>query len=190
MIYQTRKDSRHTVRWPDRSIPLPNCPGDVMPVDLFGPLSVTAQGNQQILPSTDRFSRRAAMYAMTAAEFTDLGVAKFLVNRHISSWGCSLKLFSDNGPVFSELTRSVHHLIGVQEVAKTSCHAIGNGSTEHVDHAMAQMLAYVVNKRQHEWDRNLPHIEYSYNNSMNAATGLTPSELYSGCLSRFSIANF
>lgn len=57
-----------TVRWPITSLPFPNGPGEVVPVDYFLSLSTTAQGNQHILPCTDCFSRIAAMYATTVAE--------------------------------------------------------------------------------------------------------------------------
>ena len=43
---------------------------------------------------------------------------------------------------------------------------------------MAQMLAMVVNERRDDWDAHLPHVEFSYNNSVRAATGLAPNEVY------------
>ena len=55
---QARKTSRLTVRWPVISMPLPEGPG----------IAVTPRGNTYILLFTDRFSRRAGMYAVTAAE--------------------------------------------------------------------------------------------------------------------------
>ena len=58
-----RKTSRQTIRWPTLSIPLPNGPGISVSVDYFGPLPITARGNSCILLFTDRFSRRADMFA-------------------------------------------------------------------------------------------------------------------------------
>ena len=49
---------------------------------------------------------------------------------------------------------------------------------------MAQMLALVVNERQDDWDLRLPHIEFAYNNSGSAATGLAPNEVHMGRLPR------
>ena len=40
------------------------------------------------------------------------------------------------------------------------------------------MLAMVVNERQDNWDLRLPHSEFAYNNSVNAATGLAPNEVH------------
>ena len=43
--------------------------------DYFGPLPVTPRGNTYILLITDRFSRRADMFPVTAAEFTAEGLS-------------------------------------------------------------------------------------------------------------------
>ena len=84
---QARKNSRLTVRWPVISMALPEGPGIVVSVDYFGPLPVTPRGNTYILLFTDRFSRRADMYAVTAAESTAEGTANILINRYIPLWG-------------------------------------------------------------------------------------------------------
>ena len=62
-----------------------------------------------------------------------------------------------------------------------------NGGTERVNHTLAQMLSCVVNERQNDWDAHLPHVEFSYNNSVSAATGLAPNEVHIGRLPRFPI---
>ena len=67
---QGRKTSRLTVRWSIISMPLPKGPGIAVSVDYFAPLAVTPRGNTNTLLFTDRFSRRADMFAVTAAEFT------------------------------------------------------------------------------------------------------------------------
>ena len=54
---------------------------------------------------------------------------------------------------------------------------------------MAQMLA-MVNKRQDDWDSQLPHVEFAYNNSVSAATGLAPNEVYMGRLPRLPLTIF
>ena len=46
------------------------------------------------------------------------------------------------------------------------------------------MLAMVVNDRQDDWDLHLPPAEFTYNNSVSAATGLAPNEVHIDRLSR------
>ena len=46
------------------------------------------------------------------------------------------------------------------------------------------MLAMVCNEHQNDWDVHLPHVEYAYNNSVSAATGLASNEVHIGRLPR------
>ena len=80
---QARKTPRLTVRWPITSMPLLQGPSVAINVDYFGPLPVTPRGNTHILLITDRFSRRADMFPVTAAEFTAECTANILVNKYI-----------------------------------------------------------------------------------------------------------
>ena len=59
-----------------------------------------------------------------------------------------------------------------------------------MNHTMAQMLAMVVNERQDDWDLQLPHVEFAYNNSVSAATGLAPNEVHMGRLPRLPLTVF
>ena len=125
---QARKTSRQTVRWPILPIPLPNSPGIAVSVDYFGPLPITARGNSYILLFTDRFSRRADMFAVTTAEFTAEGTANILVNRFIPLWGCPSTLLSDNGPQFcARLATAVYKLLGIHKLTTSAYHPSGNG---------------------------------------------------------------
>ena len=185
---QARKSSRQTARWPILCLPLPSGPGVSISVDYFGPLPTTPRGNTYILLFTDRFSRRADMYAVTAAEFTAEGTADILVNRFIPLWGCPISLLSDNGLHFcSKLSQAIYKRLGVRKVATSSYHPNGNGGVERVNHTMAQMLAMVVNERQDDWDIHLPHVESAYNNSVSEATGLAPNEVHMNRLPRLPL---
>ena len=169
--HQARKTSRQTVRWP--VLPLPNSPGVAVSVDYFGPLPITARGNSYILLFTDRFRRRADMFAVTTAEFTAEGTANILVNRFIPLWGCPSTLLSDNGPQFcARLATAVYKLLGIHKLTTSAYHSSGNGGVERVNHTMAQMLAMVCN------------------NSVSAATGLAPNEVHIGRLPRLPLTVF
>ena len=94
---KARKTSRQTIRWPTLSLPLPHGPGILVSVDYVGSLPTTPRGNSYILLFTDRFSRRADVYATSEAEFTASGTADILVDRYIFLWGCPVSILSDNG---------------------------------------------------------------------------------------------
>ena len=188
---QARKTSRQTVRWPVLPTPLPNSPCVADSVDYFGPLPITARGNSYILLFADRFSRRADMFAVTTAGFTAEGIANILVNRFIPLWGCPSALLSDNGhQFFARLATTVYKLLEIHKVTTSVYRPSGNGGVERVNHTMAQMLAMVCNERQDVWDVHLPHVEYAYNNSVGAATGLAPNEVNIGRLPRLPLTVF
>ncbi len=170
------------------NIPLPSGPGEAISPDYFGPLPLTDNGCKYILLITDRFSRRAAMYAVSAAEYTAEGTADILVNDYIPKWGCPKSMLTDNGrQLCSELSRSVCSMLGIRKLSTSAYHAMGNGGTERVNHTMAQMLSMVVNERQSDWDKQLPHAESAYNNSVSTATGLAPNEVHLGRLLRLPL---
>ena len=141
---QARKTSRQTIRWPTLSIPLPNSPGISVIVDYFGPLPTTARRNSYILLFTDRFSRRADMFAVTAAEFTAQCNANIAVNCFILLWGRLSTLLPDNGfQLCAQLATAVYKLLGVHKLTTSAYHTSGNGSVERVSHTLAQILAMV-----------------------------------------------
>ncbi|CAB1106230.1 unnamed protein product [Ectocarpus sp. CCAP 1310/34] len=191
LVCQARKTSRQTARWPVIAMPLPQGPGTVVGVDYFGPLPVTAKGNSYILLFTDRFSRRADMFAVTAAEFTARGTAHIFVNQYMTKWGCPTTLLSDNGLHFcSKLSMAIYEVMKIKKVTTSSYHPQTNGGTERVNHTMAQMLAVVVNEQKTDWDIHLPHVEFAYNNSVNQSTGLVPNEIHIGRIPRLPLSVF
>ena len=78
----------------------------------------------------------------------------------------------------------------MRKLATSSYHPNGNGGVERVNHTMAQMLAMVVNEQQDDWDLRLPQVEFAYNNSVSAATGLAPNEIHMGRLPRLPLTVF
>ena len=75
-------------------------------------------------------------------------------------------------------------------IRDSSYHPNGNGGVERVNHTMAQMLAMVVNEQQNDWDVRLPQVEFAYNNSVSAATGLAPNETHMDRLPRLLLTVF
>ena len=131
------------------------------------------------------------MFAVTAAEFTAEGTANILVNRYIPLWGCPSPLLSDNGPQFCvKIATAVYNLLGIRKLTTSAYHPSGNGGVERVNHTVAQMLSMVCNENQNDWDVHLPHVEYAYNNSVSAATGLAPNKVHLGRPPRLPLTVF
>ena len=144
LLCQARKSSRQTASWSILWLPLPSGPCIAISVDCFGPLPVTPKGNFYILLFSDRFSRRADMYAVSAAEFTAEGTVEILFNEYIPLRGCPVSLISDHGLQFySKLSHAVYKILGTRKILTSSYHPNDTGGLECVNHTMAQMLAMV-----------------------------------------------
>lgn len=91
------RHSRLKAQWSIRSIPLHSGPGVAISVDYFGPLPTTPRGNACILLFTDRFSRRADIYAFTDAKVRAEGANDILVNEYTPLEDYSTSILSDNG---------------------------------------------------------------------------------------------
>ena len=48
----------------------------------------------------------------------------------------------------------------------------------------------IVNDRQDDWDLHLPHVDFAYINSVSAAPGLAPNDVYMGGLPRLPLPLF
>ena len=144
-----------------------------------------------ILLFTDRFSRRANMFAVSAENFTAAGTADILLNEYIPLWGCPVTLLSTNGQQFtSKLATIVYDRVGIRKVNTSAYHPCTNGGVERVNHVLAEMLSMVGNEKQTDWDVLLPHVSAAYNNSVNVATGLAPNEIHIGRLPRLPLSVF
>ena len=90
------------------------------------------------------------------------------MNRYIPLWGCPSTLLSDNGPRFcAQLATTVYKLLGIRKLTASAYHPSGNGV-----------------------QRTPKHVEYAYNNSISAVTGLAPKEFHLGLLPRLSLTAF
>ena len=59
----------------------------------------------------------------------------------------------------------------------TSYHPETDGSSEHSNKTVIEALRHYVNVRQSDWAEHLIHAETVFNNSVNATTSKTPTEL-------------
>ena len=131
------------------------------------------------------------MYGVTAAEITVKDTANILINRYIPLCGCPRGILSDNGlHVCSKLSQAVCKLLGVRKIATSSYHPNGNCVVERVNRTVSQILAMVVNELPNNWDVQLPHVEFAYNYSVSAATGLALNEVHMGRLPRLPLTIF
>ena len=139
-----------------------------------------AHGYDAIMVVTDMLSKRA--HALPChSDIDSVGVAR-LFYRHI--WklhGVFQAVRSDRGTQFvSEFTEELYRLLGIRMNTSTAHHPQTDGQTERVNQEVEQYLRVFCNFRQDDWDELLPSWEFTFNNSVHAATQQTPFVLDTG----------
>ena len=114
---------------------------------LLRPPSSQVSGYCYTLLFTDEFSRRADMYAVSAAEFTTGGTADILYAHNSLGMPGQPPLRQCSTRLLQAVTCRVQKNLGMRKIAASAYHPIGIDGVERVNHTMAHMLVVVCNER-------------------------------------------
>ena len=122
----------------------------------------------------DRFTR--IMHVLECPTHpTAQEAAKLFLRLVIRQHGIPRKIITDRGTQFeSELWYAVMGLLGSKVALATTHHPQTNGLTERMNRTLIAMVRKVCSRRQDKWVEALPLLEFAYNNSVHAATGVSP----------------
>ncbi|GJW04805.1 reverse transcriptase domain-containing protein [Tanacetum coccineum] len=96
---------------------------------------------------------------------------KEVVSRH----GVSVSIISDRDSKFtSHLWQSLNKALGTQLDMSTAYHPQTNGQSERTIQTLEDMLHACVIDFGKGWDRHLPLVEFSYNNSYHTSIKAAP----------------
>ncbi|GJW36985.1 putative reverse transcriptase domain-containing protein [Tanacetum coccineum] len=102
---------------------------------------------------------------------------KEIVSRH----GVPISIISDRDSHFtSRFWQSLQNALGTQLDMSTSYHPETDGQSERTIQTLEDMLRACVIDFRKGWDKHLPLIEFSYNNSYNASIKAAPFEALYG----------
>ena len=126
-------------------------PGEVVAMDLFGPLPRTARGATVILVMMDHFTRWAEPVALRKAEVSD--VVACLLEVWVPRHGVPAILLSDNGPQFvAAVLRDFCASVGVRKMYSNPYHPQGNSVVESYMRTLKKGLAALVSEDNKDWD--------------------------------------
>ena len=133
-----------------------------------------------ILVITDRLTNYVRIEP-TYSTATAPDIALLVYNTWFRQFGLPQRIVSDRDKLFmSQFWKTLHKLLGIEIRASTSYHPQTDGSSERSNKTVIQALRNYVNRRQTDWSKHLIHVETAMNNSVNATTELTPTELLYG----------
>src|SRR6202023_603459 len=112
----------------------------------------------------------------TAADIADL-----VYRSWYRQFGLPKAMTSDRDKLFtSKFWKELHKRIRIDLRMSTSFHPETDGSSERSNKSMIEALRHYVNLRHTDWGDHLIHVEAAMNNSVNATTGKSPTEIVFG----------
>ncbi|XP_057719609.1 uncharacterized protein LOC130934033 [Arachis stenosperma] len=170
-LFETPAEELHTIEvsWPF----------DRWGLDILGPFPKAPGQVKFLLVSIDYFSKW--IEAQPLAHITAEKVRSFLWKNIICRYGIPREIISDNGRQFTDHKLAAfltnfnikHHFSSVE-------HPQTNGQVESANRIILQGLKKKLGDAKGEWADLIPEVLWSYNTSIQSATGETPFKLVYG----------
>nr|GEW64963.1 putative reverse transcriptase domain, ribonuclease H-like domain, aspartic peptidase domain protein [Tanacetum cinerariifolium] len=153
---------------------------DIITMDFIVGLSRTPSGYDSIWVIVDRLTKSAYFLSVKTIDsiekLTQLYL-KEIVCRH----GVPISIISDRDSKFtSRFWQSLQEALGTRLDMSIVYHPKTNGQSERTIQTLADMLRACVIDFGGSWDRHLPLVEFSYNNSYHASIKAAPFEALYG----------
>ena len=159
---------------------IPNRKWQRVSMDFIVHLPITKNGFDSIWVVVDYLSKRAHLIP-TRTNVNAKEVAKLYIENIFKLHGVPDVIVSDRDSKFiSSFWKSFHSIMGTKLALSTANHAQTDGQTERINRTLEQILRLYVNSSHDDWDSILPFAEFAYNDTVSAATGLTPFEIDTG----------
>ncbi|XP_049878826.1 uncharacterized protein LOC126375782 [Pectinophora gossypiella] len=153
--------------------PILNQRGEVLAVDLFGPLPEAEDGSKWVLLIEDTATRWVEIFALRDA--TAEACAPLMIEQYFMRYGFPRRIVSDNGVQFvSAVMQQCMHILGIKQNLIPLYHPEANPA-ERKNRDMKIQLAMLVKTEHRTWSKYLPQVRFALNTATCSTTGLTPS---------------
>ena len=148
-------------------------PFDTITSDILGPLRITEEGNQYILTIRDYTTRYTILFPLRHKD-TDAIIGAL---RHvISNYGSSRMMVTDNAQEYkaNNLAKFLQYY-NTKKVQIAPYHPSSQGLAERINLEVAKLLRIFINQHAtNDWDKLLPVIQLTINNTYNSSIQETP----------------
>ncbi|GJU72786.1 putative reverse transcriptase domain-containing protein [Tanacetum coccineum] len=149
-------------------------------MDFVTKLPKTSTGQDTIWVIVDRLTKSAHFLPMKETDSMEKLTRQYLkevVSRH----GVPVSIISDRDSKFtSHFWKSLNEALGTQLDMSTAYHPQTDGQSERTIQTLEDMLRACVMDFRKGWDRHLPLVEFSYNNSYHTSIKAAPFEALYG----------
>lgn len=149
--------------------------GEVLAIDLFGPLPEGDQGERWVLLIEDVATRWVELFSL--ADATAETCSRKLLEEYFLRYGLPRRIVSDNGPQFvSAVMQQCMHVMGVKQELIPLYHPEANPA-ERKNRDLKVQLSMLVKTTHTDWPKYLAHVRFSMNSAFCSTTGKTPAFL-------------
>ena len=165
------------------SYPTPNFPFERIHMDLITNFNETIRSNKNILVIIDALTRYIELIPLSDKTAKTCAIAFY--NNFICKYGVPGTIITDNGGEFqNKFLDSLSHLLGFRKVNILPYRPEANGLVERTNRKVLDALRFSVGGDDPDWDKALPVVQFSINNTIHKATGMTPFEALYGYKAR------
>ncbi|GKC19521.1 reverse transcriptase domain-containing protein [Tanacetum coccineum] len=159
---------------------IPEWKWEKITMDFITKLPKTAAGFDSIWVIVDRLTKSAHFLPMRETDSTEK-LMRLYMKEIVARHGIPVSIISDRDSHFtSRVWQSLHKALGTQLDLSTAYHPQTDGQSERTIQTLEDMLRACVIDFGNGWDRHLPLVEFSYNNSYHTSIKAAPFEALYG----------
>ncbi|GJX29516.1 putative reverse transcriptase domain-containing protein [Tanacetum coccineum] len=149
-------------------------------MDFVTKLPKTSTGHDAIWVIVDRLTKSAHFIPIRATDSMET-LTRLYIKEIVSRHGVPISIISDRDSHFtSRFWQSLQNALGTQLDMSTAYHPKTDGQSERTIQTLEDMLRACVIDFRKGWDKHLPLVEFSYNNSYHASIKAAPFEALYG----------
>ena len=159
-----------------KSLVIPEWKWERISMDFVVGLPRSQRGNDAIWVIVDRLTKSAHFLPIRRTHSLEK-LAELYVNEIVRLHGVPVSIVSDRDPRFtSSFWKSLHRAMGTKLTFSTAFHPQTDGQSERTIQTLEDMLRACILDFKGSWEKHLPLVEFSYNNSFHASIGMAPYE--------------
>ncbi|KAL4324888.1 hypothetical protein GQ457_11G023450 [Hibiscus cannabinus] len=149
-------------------------------MDFVTGLPMTPSKKDSVWVIVDRFTK-CAHFLPVHTTYTYDKLAELYIREIVRLHGVPKSIVSDRDPKFtSRFWESLHTALGSRLNFSTSYHPQTDGQSERVIQVLEDMLRCCIIDFQGTWEKQLPLVEFAYNNNYQASIQMAPYEALYG----------
>ncbi|GJQ92139.1 putative reverse transcriptase domain-containing protein [Tanacetum coccineum] len=159
---------------------IPEWKWEKITMDFISGLPRTPSGYESIWVIVDRLTKSAHFLPIKKTDSIEK-LAQLYLKEIVCKHGVPTSIISDRDSLFtSRFWKSLQEAMGTQLDMSTAYHPETDGQSERTIQTLEDMLRACVIDFGSSWDRHLPLVEFSYNNSYHASIKAAPFEALYG----------